>query len=156
MRIGLTDYYTTTRRIIVRDGKSAHPDLVKGYVLSVYGRSQEQIYAIMYEMRRQHIYSQYKTFIEDDIPLPHILIIDPQSVEKLNNQFRAQNIPVPDDECFKKQTDWEDVLDFEEQRHQTRSQKFATILANKAHYYASKARYQKNRLVKKIYNAFSR
>ena len=157
MRIGLTDYYTTTRRIFVRDTetKSIRPILAQGYVLSVYGKKSEQIYAIMDEMRSHHIYAQYRTLMDDAIPLPHIAIIDPRSVEKLEAQFRAQNITL-DDNRFKKHTDWEDVLDFEKYRHPTSAQKLATILRNKAHYYTSRTVYERRKLIKKIRNAFSK
>jgi len=157
MRIGLTDYYTTTRRLYVRDSdrRSVRPMLTQGYVLSVYGKTPEQIRAILDDMHDRHICAQHKTFINDVLPLPHILIIEPRSVEKLEAQFRAQNIAL-DENRFEKHTDWEDVLDFEEERHPTATQKLAAILRNKAQYYASRAAYKKKKWIKKIRNAFSK
>lgn len=152
MRIGLTDYYTITKRIFVRDETGSHADIAKGYVLSVYGKKSEQIYDILNEMRRHHILGRHLYLIDHDVQLPHILVIDKRSVEKLEEQFRAQNITL-DDNRFQKQTDWEDILNFEENRHLTKSQKLKDILANKAHYIASRAAYKKQKLIKKIRSA---
>ena len=157
MRIGLTDYYTITKRVFVRNSetKRIRPVLTHGYALSVYGKTPKQIQDIMADMSDHRIYAQYHTLVDDAIPLPHILVIEPRSVEKLEEQFRAQNITL-DENRFQQYTDWDDVLDFEEQRHPTSAQKLAAILRNKAHHYASKAAYQKQKWIKKIRSAVSK
>ena len=117
MRIGLTDYYTTKKHIYTHDPETnrIRPQLVPAYVLSVYDKSRSYVYDLCREMRTYGIGAQYRCFIEEDLELPHILILQPKSVERLEKLFKQQGIDLPEDR-FQKLTNWDAVLDFEKER----------------------------------------
>jgi len=119
MRIGFTNYYTATRHIYTQDPttKSIRPHLAHGYVLSVYNQDRQYIDELVSEMRKFGILGTYRNTIgEEDIPLPHILIIQESSVEKLEKMFKEQGIELPENR-FEQKTDWIDILDFEINRN---------------------------------------
>ncbi|MBQ4471770.1 MAG: hypothetical protein II942_00775 [Alphaproteobacteria bacterium] len=117
MRIGLTDYYTTKKHIYAHDPETnrIRPQSVPAYVLSVYNKPHSYIYELCREMRTYGIGTQYKCYIDDDLELPHILILQPTAVERLEKLFKQQGIDLPADR-FEKRTDWDEVVDFERKR----------------------------------------
>lgn len=117
MRIGYTNYYTITKHLFSRDTetRSIRPVVTHGYVLSMYNKKQHEATRVVNELRQHGIWGQFKYFIEEDLELPHILILHPTSVQRLEEEFKKQGIALPEDR-FDKKTDWDDVIDFEESK----------------------------------------